>query len=75
MKLTIRQQEVVERGYQNGILTHNDFLEFYASLIARHEMIKRFILLGIIEDTNKGYFKVNKEIAITYIQSRIEQSG
>jgi len=63
MELTIKQKELFEIGKSKGYLTLDDFALLYANPVSRKEAIKRFLILGIMKQTEnptKFDFKAKK---------------
>ena len=63
MELTIKQKELFDIGNQKGFLNLDDFALIYANPVSRKEAIKRFLLLGIMKESEipgKFVFKAKK---------------
>jgi RNA:NAD 2'-phosphotransferase (TPT1/KptA family) len=58
MKLTTKQQELLELG-KEGYITIEDSFKIYSSEQSRKSAIKRLLILGLIREVSAGRFELN----------------
>ena len=59
MKLTPTQKAILWNALKKGKLRHEDFREFYTTNSSIREAIERFLICGLIKETQTAYFELN----------------